>query len=208
MVIIPLAQHDQVKAPLKVKLTNYQWRCIQKPPVAAELLLTEHGLQVSFTVQESEPLVTVREQLTPPALTCKDSAVEVFLAFPLFEDATNFKPQLEQCIYTNIEINAAGICYAEYGLHREPRSTYNAQQVADLQIKTQVEQDHWTCSLTIPRSLIIGLVGFDGFARSFGINLYKISETPACEHYVSWHKVEVEKPNFHLPEFFALAKSE
>lgn len=206
MVLIPWEPAGSPVAPLSTKIDNYQWRCVIQPPVAAELWSSEIGLHVRFKVFESQPLVTVLKQQEPPALTCKDSAVEVFLAFPLFEDEPNFKPQLDHCLYTNIEVNAAGVCYAEYGVHREGRSTYSTAQVADLQIATQIEPTFWTCSLVIPRTLIRSLVGYDGLQRSFGLNLYKISESPEQEHYVSWQKVASTTPNFHLPESFAVVQ--
>lgn len=207
MVKIPFVSAEIAAPALEVELKHYQWCCVVRPKVSTKLYLTSEGLNVNFCVQESEPLISVTSQQEPPLLTCKDSAVEIFLAFSPFEHDENFQPRLNECLYTNIEVNAAGICYAEYGMQRNLRYTYNLAQIESLKIKTQITANYWTCDFVIPRSLIRGIIGYDGFTETFGLNLYKISETASCEHYVSWQKVKVEKPNFHLPEFFALAQA-
>lgn len=240
MITIPCTSSHEQTAPLTVELTNYQWTCLIKPRVTANLLMNDMGLQVKFVVEESEPLTTVLSQQEPMRLVCQDSAVELFLAFPdspvkvdqsthldpcsqqhqtnaelqlqsqtiptTTQTTTTFQPKIEQCFYTNIEINSLGICYAEYGCSRQNRATYSLEQVAALQIKTHRETNAWTCEFVVPRSLIQELVHFDGFTGVFALNLYKISESKEFEHYVSFTPIQVEQPNFHLPEFFALAK--
>lgn len=208
MVKIPLADLHVNKAPLSMSLDHYQWTCVDKPKVEASLLMTQDGLKVGFTVHESQPLTTARVQQEPMLMVCQDSAVEVFLAFSDVEHDLNFKPQLEQCMYTNIEINSAGICYAKYGHSRKNRIAYTPQEIASLQIKTHIEPQLWTCELCIPRALVRKIAPYDAFEGVFALNLYKISETKAHEHYISFNPIGVEQPNFHLPEFFALAQVE
>lgn len=206
MVKIPMAQAGALNTPLSVNLEHYQWTCVDKPKVDATLLLTDEGLEVTFTVHESSPLTTALEQKEPMLMVCQDSAVEVFLAFSDLEHDSAFKPQLEHCMYTNIEINSKGICYAKYGHSRKNRTAYTPEQIASLKIHTQVLPDHWTCSLVVPRALVCKMAGYDALSKVFAFNLYKISETKAHEHYISFSPIGVEQPNFHLPEFFALAQ--
>lgn len=213
MVKIPMARTgadakaQALNKPLSVNLEHYQWTCVEKPKVNASLLLTQEGLNVTFTVYESSPLTTALVQQEPMLMVCQDSAVEVFLAFSDKQHDPDFKPQLEHCMYTNIEINSKGICYAKYGHSRKNRTAFTKDEIASLQIKTEVLADHWTCNLTVPRSLVRKIAGYDALSEIFAINLYKISETKSHEHYVSFNPIGVEQPNFHLPEFFALAQS-
>lgn len=205
MVTIPLAKQGKTSEYLKVKLDNYQWTCLVRPQTEASLQMTEQGLHVKFEVQESSPLTTSTVQQEPMLMVCQDSAVELFLAFSDIEHDQNFKPALEHCMYTNIEINSAGICYAKYGHSRKNRTAFSAKQIASLQIKTSIQADKWSCELLVPRSLVKSIAGYDAFDGIFALNLYKISESKEVEHYISFNRIEVDKPNFHLPEFFALA---
>lgn len=206
MITIPLAKQGKTTEPLKVKLENYQWTCLVKPQTEASLLMTEQGLHVKFEVQESSPLTTSKVQQEPMLMVCQDSAVELFLAFSDLENDQNFKPALEHCMYTNIEINSAGICYAKYGHSRKNRTAFSPEQIASLQIKTTIQDNKWSCELIVPRSLVKEMAGYDAFDGIFALNLYKISESKEVEHYISFNRIEVDKPNFHLPEFFALAQ--
>lgn len=196
------------KQPLQLSLDNYQWTCVLKPKTTASLLMTDEGLKVHFTINESNPLVTATVQQEPMLMTCQDSTVELFLAFSDQENDPDFKPQLEHCMYTNLEINSAGVCYAKYGHSRKNRTAFTPEQIASLQIKTEVKADHWIVDLIVPKSLAQSIAGYDVFKpqQVFAFNLYKISETKSHEHYISYKKIEVEKPNFHLPEYFELIK--
>lgn len=204
MLRIPSQQH-----PLQVQLSHYLWRCVEQPQVEATLGFSDKGLEVSFTVHETDPLITATVQQEPMLMVCQDSAVELFLAFAdTKEEATaDFKPMLEQCLYLNIEINAAGICYAKHGHSRKNRTAFTPEQIASLGIKAQrqPEQKCWQISLCVPRELINELSGYAGFEHVFALNLYKISETAEHEHYVALNPINEEKPNFHLPQYFTLA---
>lgn len=206
MVIIPMINNDQQDQALQVQLQHFQWNCMVKPETKATLFMDKDGLHISFTVQEKSPLITALKQTEPMPMVCQDSAVEVFLAFADQEDEQNFKPALEHCMYTNIEINAAGICYAKYGYSRKNRTAFTFEQIQSLNIQINKTSEYWTCSLIVPRDLVKLIAKYDAFAKVFAFNLYKISETPAVEHYVSFSPINSEKPNFHLPEFFALAQ--
>ena len=194
---------------LTLSLNHHLWTCLEKPQTNASLRLDEAGLHVSFCVHERQPLITATVQQEPMLMVCQDSAVELFLAFADSKEqaTTDFKPQLEHCLYINIEINAAGICYAKHGHSRKGRTAFTPDEIKSLNIEPVIDDaaGTWQVSFVVPRELITKLATYDAFSEVFALNLYKISETKEHEHYIAYNKVEVEKPNFHLPEFFALA---
>ena len=196
--------------PQLLTLNHYLWRCVEKPAVNATLKMIAAGLEVSFTVKESQPLITATVQQEPMLMVCQDSAVELFLAFADSSDNASFAPRLEHCLYLNIEINSAGCCYAKHGHSRKGRTAFTPAEIAALQIKAEQSGDAWSVSLVVPRDFIAALAGYDAFAvgQTFALNLYKISETKEHEHYVAFNPVDVPTPNFHLPEFFALTRVE
>ena len=172
MLRIPSQQH-----PLQVQLSHYLWRCVEQPQVEATLGFSDKGLEVSFTVHETDPLITATVQQEPMLMVCQDSAVELFLAFADSADNADFAPALEHCLYLNIELNSAGICYAKHGHSRKGRTAFTPDEIDSLQIKAERGDDAWSVSFLVPRALIAGLTGYDALApgNTFALNLYKIS---------------------------------
>lgn len=192
---------------IPVKLTHYQWNNVIRPDTNVILCLKDDGLHLHYEVQETNPHITVPEQIPEMPKVCLDSAVEIFLSFPNSPQDKDFSPYIEKSFYTNIEMNAVGVCAAKYGMSRKNRIAYTPNQIASLKINARQHADYWSLDLVVPRSLISELIGFDGFApgSEFAFNLYKISETKEFEHYLSFNKIDNPTPNFHLPQFFARA---
>lgn len=192
----------------RLALENYLWNCTVKPQTHADMSLDDEGLKVRFEVMESNPLTTALTQQEPMLMVCQDSAVELFLAFPDDEHDQNFKPELEHCLYLNIEINSHGICYAKHGHSRKNRTAFTSEQIASLKIRAERASDRWSVELIVPRKLIRELAHYDAFSPEhvWAFNLYKISESSETEHYIAYNRVDVSAPNFHLPEYFALCR--
>lgn len=203
MLILPYEGAEQTLA-----IDHYLWTCVERPVAQATLALDALGLHCRFEVKERNPLTTALVQQEPMLMVCQDSAVELFLAFADSADNADFAPALEHCLYLNIELNSAGICYAKHGHSRKGRTAFTPDEIASLQIKAERGDDAWSVSFLVPRALIAGLTGYDALApgNTFALNLYKISETKEHEHYVAYNPVAVPTPNFHLPEFFALTR--
>ncbi len=205
MLILPFEGAEQT-----LPIDHYLWQGVERPVACATLALRADGLHCCFEVEEADPYTTVFTQQEPMLMVCQDSAVELFLAFADSADNADFTPQLEHCLYLNIEINSAGICYAKHGHSRKGRTAFTPAEIAALQIKATKSASSWSVSLVVPRDFIARLAGYDALSagNTFALNLYKISETKEHEHYVAYNPVDVPNPNFHLPEFFALTKVE
>ena len=138
-------------------------------------------------------------------MVCKDSAVEVFLAF-----AEKGKKLTNNDMYLNFEVNANGAMYAKYGFGRQGRVFLSDEIYKETGVNSVIEKDHWTMSLLIPEKFLKEVCDYlpDGSGKEIYCNFYKISEDPAVEHYISFSPIDSEKPNFHLPVFFAKAEVE
>ena len=158
----------------RFEIDHVQWHHAITPPKACGYMgyLKGEGLYVQICTEEHDPLARCTEH---HEMVCKDSAVEVFLAF-----AEKGKELTNNDMYLNFEVNANGAMYAKYGFGRQGRQFL--KEVCDY----------------LP----------DGSGKEIYCNFYKISEDPAVEHYISFSPIDSEKPNFHLPVFFAKAEVE
>ncbi len=68
------------------------------------------------------------------------------------------------------------------------------------QLEINGEEFEWSTALCIP----LKYIGVDpeNIPESLRANFYKCADLSAHPHFLSWNKVDVPTPNFHLPEFF------
>ena len=158
------------------------------------------GIYVKLICEESNPK---REYKNHKDRVYKDSAMEIFMAFP-----EKGEPLTNDVMYINFEMNANGAMYACYGKGRKNRSFISEALYEKSDCQASVEEEKWSLTVTIPEELLKEICDFDGMMRgdSFYCNFYKISERPEIEHYGSFSPIESEKPNFHLPVCFAECK--
>lgn len=157
----------------------------------------EEGFYLRMVCCEKNPYAVCKEQQGD---VYKDSAMEMFLQFQ--PDETTPSP------YLNIEFNSIGTIHAKYGVSRKGREPLPLDGGPDsLAWTSHVEENSWTEEVFLPLSLLEQIYpGLELHAGStFGCNFYKISETPALEHYAAYSPIPAPKPDFHLPEFFAKA---
>ena len=182
-------------------INNYMWTCLTKPKAYGTMTyLKDKGFYVEMTCEEKNPKKEYHNYMDP---VCKDSAMEIFLAFP-----PKGEPLTNDCMYTNFEINANAALYAAYGKGRKNRSSMPQQYLKTCSCRTTIHQDRWTLSLLIPEPFLkkeCGLSQLDEITE-FYCNFYKISESPEIEHYAAYHHINNPTPNFHLPIHFAKAR--
>lgn len=188
----------------RFEIDHVQWHHAITPPKACGYMgyLKGEGLYVQICTEEHDPLARCTEH---HEMVCKDSAVEVFLAF-----AEKGKELTNNDMYLNFEVNANGAMYAKYGFGRQGRVFLSNEIYKETGVNSVIEKDHWTMSLLIPEKFLKEVCDYlpDGSGKEIYCNFYKISEDPAVEHYISFSPIDSEKPNFHLPVFFAKAEVE
>ncbi len=193
--------------PLNYMPLQFLWHNQIKPQTYAVLRVTTQAIEAYFSVAETKPRCEVKSN---GGRVCTDSACELFLAFPDEAESKSavFVPRATDQLYLNIEINAVGCIYAKYGRERHGRIELTQQQLAVLDVCITHHSDAWSLSLKVPRPLLTEIAGFDVLATgcNFAYNLYKICETPACEHYAALRPLKSSVPNFHRPQDFLAVK--
>ena len=179
------------------QISYYLWNSKRRPAVSGKMgYIPGEGFFVRMVCGEKEPLALYTAYMDP---VCRDSAMEIFLAFP--EEGEKLGNQV---MYLNFEVNANGAMYARYGKGRKGRQTMPEAWLLVCDVQTEVSEGSWTLTLLIPEGYLKQECGISRLDENTELycNFYKISETPEIEHYGSFHLIENEKPNFHLPIYF------
>jgi hypothetical protein len=186
------------------KAEHFMWNSTRRPEAFGRMgYLERQGLYVRMTCLESGPK---REYKNHMENVYKDSAMEIFLAFP-DADLKQSDPPARDSLYFNFEINANGAMYAKYGHGRQGRQFITDEEYAATGVNAVIEPDSWSVELLIPESLLKRVGGIRHFSAGsiFFFNFYKISEDPAIEHYGAYSPMPGDKPDFHQPPHFARA---
>jgi hypothetical protein len=133
----------------------------------------------------------------------EDSCVEFFLSTVEVEDKEGGSGA--DVFYRNFEFNALGICLSAFGNinHREFLKPDEMNQILRFpgmdrkKLPAEGEEFDWKLTVAIP----LGLVGLQP-GNSFKANCYKCGDLTRQPHFLSWHSIESEAPDFHLPQFF------
>lgn len=184
----------------EARMDNYMWTCRVKPAARVRMgYIREKGFLVEMVCEEENPKREYHNYMDP---VCKDSAMEVFLAFPKKgESLTN------NAMYVNFEVNGNGALYAAYGKGRKNRAPMPEIYLEECGCRAEAEDKQWKVSLLIPETFLRRECGLEALDKTteFYCNFYKISESPEIEHYAAFHSIDNETPNFHLPVYFAKA---
>lgn len=156
----------------------------------------DKGLFVKMVCREPSPK---RVWLNHKDPVWKDSAMEVFLAFP---DGT----LTNESLYLNLEVNANGAMYAQYGCGRKGRQFLSKRFYEDSNCRAEQKEGDWCVTLMTPEWLLKEICGLEWKKTKFYCNFYKISESQEIEHYLSFSRIESSRPNFHCPVCFAEAE--
>lgn len=194
----------------KAEIEEAQWNCRIKPAAWAYMgYLEGEGLFVRLACGETNPC---RVHVYHKGPVWKDSALELFLAFPVSGDGTEGR-LTNDSLYMNFEVNANGAMYAQYGYGRNNREFIPDQVYRESRCRSVIGRDGWQVDFLIPGWYLEEMTGKNpeewletagGEGRMY-CNFYKISESPEIEHYMSYARVESEVPDFHLPVCFAEA---
>lgn len=202
--IFPIQSKEDLSRCPVFAVNHFLWACRRRPESFGRMgYLAGQGLYVQMTCMESAPK---RDCKNHRDLVCKDSAMEVFLAFPDKKLRQTAPPEATS-LYFNFEINANGAMYAKYGYGRRDRQFITGEDYDMTGAKAVIEPDRWSVELLIPQRMLKRVGGIADLTAGsvFFCNFYKISEDPAIEHYAAFNPIQSETPNFHLPQYFAQA---
>lgn len=193
----------------RAEIKEAQWSCKIQPKAWAFMgYLEDKGLYVRLACGETDPQ---RIHVYHKSPVWKDSALELFLAFPLSEDGAEGKLTNES-LYLNFEVNANAAMYAKYGFGKQNRQFIPDRVYQECRCGAVIGRDGWRVDFLIPEWYIGELTGktlkswlsADEGSQMY-CNFYKISESPEIEHYLSYSRIDSETPNFHRPVYFAKA---
>lgn len=164
------------------------------PDVGFKIAYTRESIILEYEVKEKH-LKAVYLKANDPVY--KDSCVEFFISF-------------DKEHYYNFEFNSLGTALVGYGTaDKDTRLRLPSELIEKIITRSVVNtskkkgtDNEWTLQLQIPFSLfykenIKSLKGIRATA-----NFYKCGDDLPEPHFVSWNKIEVPEPNFHLPEYF------
>ena len=139
------------------------------------------AFEKDIRAENTEPLSPVHE----------DSCLEFFFSL----DGLNR--------YFNFEINPNGCACIQFGPSRADRiNIVRKEGETYFDIQTGRTSDGWEVFYRIPLGFIHLFYPDYHFGGEIAANLYKCGDKTANRHYLSWSPVELDKPDFHRPEFF------
>ena len=120
-------------------------------------------------------------------------------------------------IYYNIECNCIGTVLVGAGAQRNNREHAPAEVTARIQrwsslgrtpFEERMEDTSWEVALVIPYSVFFKhqLDSLDG--KTIKANFYKCGDELRTPHFLSWNPINIEKPDFHRPDFFGMLEME
>lgn len=145
---------------------------------------------VKLTAVEKNPLTTFLQDNDP---VYKDSALEMFINFAADKDE-----------YLNFEVNSNGALLCHFG-KKGLRAPVKLKTDKEVEVSVKKQENEWSVILRIPRGLFedcFGEIKLESGSK-ITFNLYKICETESDLHFISYTFIPTEKPDFHLPAYFA-----
>ncbi len=153
-----------------------------------QLCYDDQNLFVHLSAVEQDIRAENTEPLSP---VYQDSCLEFFFKM---DDSEN---------YFNFEINPNGCLCIQFG----PQKTDRIDIVRDdavnyFGIQADRTSNGWEVFYKIPLSFIQLFYPNYRFKGELKANLYKCGNNTVHKHYLAWNQIDLEKPDFHCPEFF------
>ena len=189
----------------KANINIYNWGGDYRPENKATLcFVRDQGFVIRMTSSEKNPRATFTQ---PNARVCRDSCLEFYADFNPTAD--------KEERYMNFECNAIGTLLCYFGPATEyeydgPHRLGNRAPVVEMGYDHPVPRvirtaGYWGWELLIPLDLIRNLYGKDDFKANEIIrgNFYKCGDLTEHRHYASYTEIDLPRPCFSHPEFFA-----
>lgn len=173
------------------------------PDVKFRIGYTEKEIYIQYLVTEDDIKAAYGEDAGSKPYT--DSCVE-FFAIPG-----------EGGEYYNLELNCIGKGTFAGGAQRTDRTRYGDDELSQIRREstlggeafgTRTKADNggkpytWKLTVALPVELYSLSEVKPLKGRSIKANFYKCGDDMPQKHYLSWHPIRIEKPNFHKPDHF------
>ena len=171
-----------------------------KPKVSFRIAHTKDSILLHFKVREESVRAKYGED---NGSVWTDSCVE-FFSIPAGDG-----------VYYNMECNCVGRLLIGAGAGRSNRQ-HASQEVLDKvqrwsslgqkDFEERIGDCSWEVALVIPYSAFFmhNITSLDG--KAIRANFYKCGDKLQTPHFLSWNPIDLEKPNFHCPEFFGMLR--
>jgi len=182
-----------------ITLDNHMWPTNDYfPRVEVRSYYSDDALHIQFRAFEENPKITFYSYNDS---VCKDSCVEFFVQPTPATDSR----------YLNFEFNAAGTLLLGLATGRGDIALVEGLDTEMFQIQPATGltdaasgQTYWSLEFRIPFDFLRGL--FSDFRAESGAvmrgNFYKCGDETQFEHYVTWHPMTSEVPDFHVSADF------
>lgn len=165
-----------------------------KPEVSFRIAYTDDSVLIQYVVDEETSRAKYSDDR---GSVWTDSCVEFFSSFG-------------DGYYYNLETNCIGTVLLCCGKGREGRE-YAPFDVTDSIMRYSTLGDKafdespkgkWSLSLVVPFKMFFkhDVEKLDG--KTLKANFYKCGDELAKPHFLSWNPIEIEKPDFHRPDYF------
>src|SRR3712207_3107749 len=173
-----------------------------KPRVSFRIAHTKDSVLLHFKVTEASVRARYGED---NGAVWTDSCVE-FFAIPAGDG-----------IYYNIECNCIGTILIGSGATREGREhapedvtalVKRWSSLGDEPFEERVADTDWEVALIVPYAVFFKhqITSLDG--KEIKANFYKCGDELQTPHFLSWNPINIEKPDFHRPDFFGTLEFE
>lgn len=169
-----------------------------KPDVKFRIAHSEDEIYLQYQVKEK--YIRAFYSKDEGSAPYKDSCVEFFLI-----------PSTDDSIYYNLELNCIGVGTFAGGSERKNRTRFGNEilkqirresSLGNLGFETKKGNFSWQITIAIPKRLFsLSNIG-DLSGKCASANFYKCGDDLPERHYVSWNKIDTDKPNFHTPNHF------
>ncbi len=184
-------------------INTVNWKAFPyRPDVEFRMAYTQDALLLHFKVREESVRAVAGHDNGP---VWEDACVE-FFSIPA-----------DDGVYYNMECNCAGTLLVGAGSGRANRR-HAPQEVMDKvqrwsslgrgSFEERTGECSWEVALVIPYTTFFlhHITSLEG--KNIRANFYKCGDKLRTPHFLSWNPIEVEKPDFHRPEFFGWLKME
>ena len=178
-----------------------KWEQIQEIPIDKVLWTEDYGIRAkgqlcyddeNLYVHMSAVEKDIRAENTEPlSPVYEDSCLELFFMLPGSEN------------YFNFEINPNGVLNAEFGPEKTDRIEIVRKDAKEyFDIRTDRTDDGWEAYYRIPLKYIRLFYPEYSFKGKISADMFKCGNKTVNKHYLSWTDIDLDKPNFHCPQYF------